>query len=191
MGGISARLHRSGTRTVLKTDGGTEIELHSIGDDGPRTPHYGLLSQCTLCVTTVGANTAELGALGIPMIMVLPTNQLDVMRAWNGIPGILANLPGVGALFAKVINWMVLRKGGLLAWPNIWAGRSIVPEMIGYLTPDLVVAKIQDYLDHPEKLDAMKQELRQVRGEPGAALKVVEIVEELLAELVIDTNQAP
>ena len=182
MGGVSAQIVRSGTDTFLKTLGGTEIELHAIGDDGPRTPHYGLLNQCDLCITTVGANTAELGALGIPMIMVLPTNQFDAMRSWNGILGLLANLPGVGSLFAKGINWVMLRKVGLLAWPNIWAGRSIVPEMVGRLTPEMVVEKIQDYLDHPEQLEAMRQELRQVRGEPGAALKVVEIVEELLAE---------
>ena len=122
------------------------------------------------------------GPLLIPMIMVLATNQFDAMRSWNGILGLLANLPGVGSLFAKGINWVMLRKVGLLAWPNIWAGRSIVPEMVGRLTPEMVVEKIQDYLDHPEKLEAMRQELRQVRGEPGAALKVVEIVEELLAE---------
>lgn len=183
MGGVSAQIMRSGgSHAFLKTRGGSEIELHSIGDDGPRTPHYGLLNQCDLCITTVGANTAELGALGIPMIMVLATNQFDAMRSWNGILGLLANLPGVGSLFAKGINWVMLRKVGLLAWPNIWAGRSIVPEMVGRLTPEMVVEKIQDYLDHPEKLEAMRQELRQVRGEPGAALKVVEIVEELLAE---------
>ena len=182
MGGVSAEIVRSGSHAFLKTRNGTEIELYSIGDDGPRTPHYGLLNQCDLCITTVGANTAELGALGIPMIMVLATNQFDAMRSWNGILGLLANLPGVGSLFAKGINWIMLRKVGLLAWPNIWAGRSIVPEMVGRLTPEMVVEKIQDYLDHPEKLEAMRQELRQVRGEPGAALKVVEIVEELLAE---------
>ncbi len=182
MGGIGARLKQVGEQMVLVTDRGTEIELHSIGDDGPCTPHYQLLRQCTLCVTTVGANTAELGALGIPMVMVLPTNQLDAMRAWNGITGIIANLPGIGSLFAKGVNWWALRKIGLLAWPNIWAGRSIVPELVGRLTPELVVAQVQDYLDHPEKLEAVRQELRQVRGESGAALKVVNLVEELLAE---------
>jgi lipid A disaccharide synthetase len=182
MGGIGARLTKVGEQSVLETDRGTQIELHSIGDDGPCTPHYNLLRQCTLCVTTVGANTAELGALGIPMVMVLPTNQLDAMRAWNGITGLFANLPIVGSWFAKGINWWALRKVGLLSWPNIWAGRSIVPELVGKLTPERVVETVQDYLDHPEKLEAFKQELRQVRGDSGAALKMVAIVEELLAE---------
>lgn len=180
MGGIEARLTSQGDRRVLETDHGAQIELHTQGDDGPRTPHYQLLRQCTVCVTTVGANTAELGALGVPMIVVLPTNQLDAMRAWNGIPGLLANLPGLGSWFAKGINQWALRQRGLLAWPNIWAGRSIVPEMVGRLTPAMVVEQIRDYLDHPEQLEALKTELRQVRGEPGAAQKVVDLVAELI-----------
>ena len=189
MGGITVILHRSisespseSSRDWLETSGGTIIELKTLGDDGPRTPHYNTLRRCTLCLTTIGANTAELGALAIPMIILLPTNQLDAMRAWNGIPGILANLPGIGSLFAKAINTIALRKIGLLAWPNIWAGRSIVPEMVGHLTADQVTEKVRSYLDHPDRLEAMKKELRQIRGEPGAAQKLVKIVEDLLNE---------
>jgi hypothetical protein len=182
IGGITAKLHQENDRSWLTTSGGTTIELRTTGDDGPRTPHYKTLRSCQLCITTVGANTAELGALAVPMLMILPTNQLDAMRAWNGIPGILANLPGFGSLFAKVINTIALRKIGLLAWPNIWAGRTIVPEMVGHLTPEMVVDRIRSYLDHPETLDAMKKELRQIRGEPGAALKLVKIVEDLLED---------
>lgn len=184
VGGVTATLHRSpdGTQSWLETSGGSRIELKTIGDDGPRTPHYNTLRRCQLCITTVGANTAELGALAVPMIIILPTNQLDAMRAWNGIPGILANLPGVGSLFAKIINRMILRKLGYLAWPNIWSGRTIVPEMVGYLTPEMVADRVRFYFDHPEELSAMKKELRQIRGEPGAALKLVLIVEELLTK---------
>jgi lipid-A-disaccharide synthase len=39
----------------------------------------------SLCLTTVGANTAELGSLAVPMIVLLPTQQLDAMRAWDGL----------------------------------------------------------------------------------------------------------
>jgi lipid A disaccharide synthetase len=209
MGGITATLKRSGLgenfgegseksgsgdqkaadHLWLETSTGTRIELKTIGDDGPRTPHYQTLRSCTLCITTVGANTAELGALAVPMIIILPTNQLDAMRAWNGIPGILANLPGFGSLFAKIINTIALRKIGLLAWPNIWAGRTIVPEMVGHLTAEMVVDRVRGYFDHPEELAAMKKELRQIRGESGAALKLVSIVEDLLADA--DSNLKP
>ncbi|NEQ40809.1 MAG: lipid-A-disaccharide synthase [Okeania sp. SIO3I5] len=154
----------------LVTTGGVEIELIT------RTPAYDLLSQCRLCLTTVGANTAELGSLAVPMIVLLPTQQLDIMRAWDGLPGLLANLPGVGAAFATIINWLVVRKGQLFAWPNIWAKEEIVPELMGKLKPEIVAELVLEFLSHPEKLVEMSDRLRSLRGKPGAAQKLAEIV---------------
>lgn len=155
---------------MLKTPTGLCVELWT------RSPAYDLLSQCSLCLTTVGANTAELGALAIPMIVLLPTQQLDAMRAWDGIPGLLANLPLVGTSMAKLINWFVLRRLGLLAWPNIWAKSEVVPELVGKLQPQTVAQFALDLLNHPEKLEAMRSHLRSIRGEPGAANKLATLV---------------
>ncbi|MEA5502613.1 lipid-A-disaccharide synthase [Halotia wernerae UHCC 0503] len=155
---------------ALKTATGLEVELWQ------ETPAYDLLSQCCICLTTVGANTAELGALGIPMIVLLPTQQLDAMRSWDGLPGLLANLPGVGSNFAKVINWLVLRRKGLLAWPNIWAKEEIVPELVGKLQAPEVGEMVLDWLAHPEKLEEIRAKLQSVRGESGAASKIAQIV---------------
>ncbi len=155
---------------LLKTSGGLCVELWT------RSPAYDLLSQCHLCLTTVGANTAELGALAVPMIVLLPTQQLDAMRAWDGIPGMLANLPVVGTGMAKVINWLVLRRLGLLAWPNIWANSEVVPELVGKLQPQPVAQLALDFLQHPEKLEQMRSQLRSIRGQPGAAEKLAQLV---------------
>jgi lipid A disaccharide synthetase len=159
---------------VLKTAKGLTVELCR------ENPAHELLSYCSLCLTTVGANTAELGALAVPMIVLLPTQQLDAMRSWDGLPGLLANLPGVGSSFAKVINWLVLRQKGLLAWPNIWAQAEIVPELVGKLQPSEVGDMVLDFLDHPEKLAAIRAKLRSVRGESGAADKLASLVTEVL-----------
>ncbi|MFN6156562.1 lipid-A-disaccharide synthase [Anabaena sp. AL09] len=143
-------------------------------------PAYHLLSQCSICLTTVGANTAELGALAVPMIVLLPTQQLDAMRSWDGLPGILANLPGVGSSFAKLINWWMIKNKGLLAWPNIWAQAEIVPELVGKLQPEIVGKMVLDLLENPEKLAAIRDKLRSVRGEGGAAEKLAILVKEEL-----------
>jgi len=158
----------------LRTPGGLEVLLWLT------QPAYDVMSQFRLCITTVGANTAELGALGVPMIVLLPTQKLDVMKAWDGIPGLLANLPLVGNRLAKVINTLVLKQiykeGRLFAWPNIWAKREVVPELIGPLKPQQVAEKAVDYLQHPETLMAMQQALRSVRGEAGASAKLAELL---------------
>jgi lipid A disaccharide synthetase len=167
----TAQLHLTES-PFLQTANGLQIELWT------QTPAYDLLSECSLCLTTVGANTAELGALAVPMIVLIPTQQLDAMKAWDGLPGLLANLPLVGSVFATVINWLIwqLGKGKLYAWPNIWAEKEIVPELIGKLEPEAVAQLAIDYLSHPEKLAQMGDRLRAVRGESGAANKIAQLI---------------
>jgi lipid-A-disaccharide synthase len=170
---------KSSDRPFLKTSSGICVELWRS------FPAYDLLSQCRLCLTTVGANTAELGSLAVPMIVLLPMQQLEAMRAWDGLPGILVRLPGIGYSLAKIINWIILqqayRKKRLFAWPNIWAQEEIVPELLGQLQPQNVAQLALDYLEHPEKLEEMRSRLRSVRGKPGAAQKLAQLVCEQLA----------
>lgn len=158
----------------LRTPAGAEVLLWQTH------PAYDVMSQCVMCLTTVGANTAELGALGVPMMVLLPSQKLDVMKAWDGIPGILANLPLVGNSLAKLINLLVLRTifqaGKLFAWPNIWAGREIVPERVGRITPAQISQEVVNYLANPKTLQVIRQELRAVRGQAGAAGKLADLV---------------
>ncbi len=172
-GDVSGTL-QLGNSPYLETNDKVKIQLY------PQFPAYHLLVNCRLCLTTVGANTAELGALTVPMIVLLPTQELDAMRSWDGIPGILANLPGVGSMFAKVINQFVLKQGKLFAWPNIWAKSEIVPELVGELKPEEIGDLVLEYLDHPEKLEAMRDRLRQVRGTSGATETLVKMIAEQL-----------
>jgi lipid-A-disaccharide synthase len=158
----------------LRTADGLEVALWQ------RQPAYDLMSQFQLCLTTVGANTAELGSLGVPMMVLLPTQKLSAMKAWDGIPGLLANLPLVGDAFAKAINTVILRQiykeGRLFAWPNLWAKAEIVPELLGPLSPQAVADQALGYLAQPHTLAAMRENLRAVRGPAGAASRLADIV---------------
>jgi len=169
-GNVTAEIVTAKHDDRLITSGGTEIELVT------EFPAYQTLAKCQICLTTVGANTAELTALRVPMIVLLPTQQLEAMRSWDGLPGILANLPGVGITFAKLINWLVLKQGRLFAWPNIWAGTEIVPELVGKLEPESVAQLVLDYLTHPQKLQSMRDRLSEVRGQTGAAQQIADII---------------
>ena len=170
-GNVEGQVITAEETTYLLTSGGTKIELIA------QFPAYRDLVECQLCLTTVGANTAELASLGIPMIVLLPTQQLDAMRSWDGLPGILANLPGVGTILAKSINWLVLKQNRRFAWPNIWAGSEIVPELIGKLDAKSVAQLVLDYLAYPQKLQLMRDSLMLVRGKTGAAEQIADIIE--------------
>ncbi|MEL6229425.1 MAG: lipid-A-disaccharide synthase [Cyanobacteria bacterium J06627_3] len=158
--------------------------------DGPKVrlwtdfPAHGLLKRCTLCVTTVGANTAQLGSLAVPMVVLLPTQQLDVMRTWDGLWGLLCQLPLVGTALTKLINTVAIayiqRNQKRFAWPNIWAQDEVVPELLGRITAEQVCDRISTYLNHPEQLEAMSQKLRNLRGPSGAAARFAQLILETL-----------
>jgi lipid A disaccharide synthetase len=175
--GTTAELIEPEQGMQLRTPQGTTVEIYT------QFPAHDLLRTCDLCLTTIGANTAELAALNIPMIVLLPLNQMDAMQAWDGLLGVFTSLPLVGNGLVKIVNRIVAeiftRQGKLLAWPNIWAEQEIVPELLGYLTAEGLATKVSDYLEHPEKLAEMRDRLKKVCGESGAAAKIVDIVVDL------------
>ncbi len=161
--------------------------------DGPRIhlwqrfPALDLFSQCQMCFTTVGANTAQLAALAVPMIVLLPTQKLDAMKIAEGWPRLVSQLPGLRAIARTLVGPLLLK--GLqkshkyFSWPNITAKAQIVPELFGTVTPQQAADVALDYLNHPEKLDQVRQALRNLRGPAGAADK--------MAELIVETVNYP
>ncbi|MEM6503736.1 MAG: lipid-A-disaccharide synthase [Cyanobacteria bacterium P01_C01_bin.89] len=176
LGNVTARLMTPSDQTLpyLETDSGTKVYLWK------RSPAYDLLQQCTVCLTTVGANTAELAAIAVPMVVILPTQQLDAMRAWDGVPGLLAQLPGVGALIARMINQQALKRLGLLSWPNIWAQKAIVPELVGPLTPNDIAHALQPWLENPGKNRNLRNLLKETCGTSGASKYLAKWAQDLL-----------
>ena len=160
--------------TELVTAAGTRIRLLQ------QHPAHGALSQCALALTTVGANTAELGALAVPMIVIVPTQHLEVMQAWDGGLGLLARLPGLRRLIGVLLTLWRLRNNGLMAWPNISAGRAVVPERVGAITPEQIALEACDWLNAPERLEGQRQDLQALRGDPGAVAALAAEVRALL-----------
>ncbi len=145
-----------------------------------RFPALDLFSQCQLCFTTIGANTAQLGALATPMIVVIPTQRLEAAQLADGLLGFIARLPGTQTITRNLINPLLIkavRKSGRhFAWPNIWAKREVVPELFGPITATEVTARAQPYLTEPEKLTAQRQTLQALRGPAGAADKLASLI---------------
>ncbi|MFM7550111.1 MAG: glycosyl transferase [Cyanobacteriota bacterium] len=162
---------------ALRTPAGTTIELVV------EQPAHGPLSQCALALTTVGANTAELGALGVPMIVLVPTPHLQVMQAWDGWLGLLARLPLLRRLLGVALTAWRMRHRGFLAWPNIAAGRMVVPERVGEVTPTAIAEEAAAWLASPQRLASLRDDLRSLRGRPGAVAELAAMVEGLLPSL--------
>jgi hypothetical protein len=174
-----ARAYRSGVPRLLgpdllETPAGTRLQLVL------ENPAHSALSQCALALTTVGANTAELAALGVPMVVLVPTQHLHVMQAWDGLAGLVGRLPLLRWLFGVLLTAWRLRHRGFLASPNIAAGRLLVPERVGAITPESIAAEAADWLAAPERLEGMRADLRSLRGQPGAVASLAALVQQLL-----------
>ena len=163
-------------RGILITKNSTEIIIQE------KHPAYSDLSQCDLALTTVGANTAELGSLNIPMIVVVPTQHIIVMEAWDGLVGLIARLPILKWCIGVLISFLKLRKRDFMAWPNISAKRMIVPERIGHITPKQIAEEAVDWLNSPKRLSGQKKDLASLRGNKGATGKFCKHIIELLEE---------
>ena len=143
-------------------------------------PAHDQLRRCTMALTTVGANTAELGALAVPMLVLLPTQHLQGMRAWDGLLGLLSRMPLLGPVVNVVAVSLLRRRGPGLAWPNLQAGRMVVPERIGPITPTQVAREVLALLRRPARLEAMAMALRELRGPGGATAALAAVVMEVL-----------
>lgn len=201
--GIAANLVTpNGSLPYLETTTETKIYLWQ------EIPNYDLLSRCQLCLTTVGANTAELGALAAPMIVLLPQEQLQLKRGIlaDGLGGLMIGIPGLqrwGAVLVfwsmvlqgltwaqawrlftqKPLDWSLVKQGlGFRAWPNIWANQEIVPELVGPIDPVNLATEISNYLTQPQTLEQMRTKLHEIRGETGAAARIADLADQLLRD---------
>jgi lipid A disaccharide synthetase len=92
----------------------------------------------------------------------------------------LARLPLLRWLLGLALTAWRMRHRGFLAWPNIAAARAVVPERVGAITPAQIAAEAADWLARPERLAGMRDDLRSLRGQPGAVSAMVNLVQELL-----------
>ncbi len=146
-------------------------------------PCHEILKTCELAVTTVGANTAELASLNIPMIVVLPTQHLNVMNAWDGIFGIIGKISFFNRLLTLIFKNLYLKKKKFFAWPNIKAKKYIVPEKIGNYSPKQIADEAISLINNKDDLKKQKNDLLKQRGRTGAARKLAYIIFNLIKKL--------
>ena len=142
---------------VIETSKNTKIYLIN------NHPCYEVLKKCDLAITTVGANTAELAAIALPMIVILPTQHLSVMNAWDGIFGIIGKIPFMNKLFTFVVKSWYLKTKKFFSWPNIKAKKFIVPERIGNIFPKQIADEALFLINNKEQLQYLKDNLLKQR----------------------------
>ena len=159
---------------VLETFKNTKIFILN------QNSNHNILSQCKLALTTVGANTAELAAINLPMIVVLPTQHLNTMNAWDGILGILGKISFLNRIQTFIIKRWYLKNNKFLAWPNIKANKQIIPERVGIISPKDIANETIYLLNEKNILSEQKINLLKIRGQKGAIKKLSNLILETI-----------
>ena len=149
-------LSRDDLERTLARRGAT---LGDLGIEIVEHDHLRAMAECDLALTYPGSNNDELAILGVPMLVVLPLEHVSEIRT-PGLSEWLGRIPGVANLVKAVVVGRYLRHHRLLAWPNQHAGRMVVPELVGRLTPGEVARRAVAMLDDRSGLLRMSQELR-------------------------------
>ncbi len=162
---------------VIETSKNTKIYLIK------KHPCYEILKECDLAITTVGANTAELAAIAVPMLVVLPTQHLNMMNAWDGILGIIGKISFINRFLTLMIKFLYFRKKKFFAWPNIKAKRMIVPERIGNISPKKIAKEVLLLIKNRDQLKSISDNLNKQRGDKGASKKLASIIVDSIRKL--------
>lgn len=140
--------------------------------DWIRDPLPVALGHTDLALTIPGTNTLELAMAGVPFAVVVPTLRIAAIPA-EGMLEWIGRIPGIGPLVKTIAFHLYFARPRFVALPNIRAGRAVVPEWVGKLTPSDLAHRLAELLHHPEQRAAIATALRTQHGATAGASSIV------------------
>jgi len=161
---------RDGERACFKMDKNSPFLVSESGMRFDILSPEEALAQADAALTIPGTNTAEIAILGIPMIVMLPSQRIE-LYPFPGPIGHLNKIPVIGKHIKIALLLQYFKKVKYLAWPNKLAQMKIVPEIKGKITSKDIAREFTSYIQKP--LQHVSEELRSVMGTGGAARRLV------------------
>ena len=170
------RLHKKEEEAMLITADGKTIALHQAQGA------YTQMAASDLAITTVGTATDELSRLGVPMIVMSPimlfhAGLADHITQADGLLGLIARTPVIGRFILRLLHSRMVKKDKLMAWPNIRCQKEVVPEIREFLTPQACAQRIADIISNPKTLARLRDNLKPLKGKPGAADRILQQIQ--------------
>lgn len=133
------------------------------------------LARSAMIISIPGTKTAEAGVLGVPTLMIMPGNGPEHVPT-GGLLGLLDWVPGGRWLKGEVLLRMRDRVG-ILAQPNLMAGKYLMPEIIGVITTAEVAEEAARLLSDPTALATAREQLQELyRPSRGAAARMLDMM---------------
>ena len=133
-------------------------------------------------VTQPGTNTLELMHRSVPFLVAIPFSSLRHVPL-PGVAGLAAHLPLVGPLLREAALKAKGRRIGFTAWPNRLAGRAVVEEISGDITPEDIALRVAEHLGDGARLAGIRAALAQISASApsGAAARIADHIEGVLS----------
>ncbi len=170
VGGVPLQLEGE----VLITPSGTRIHV------APEEQRYRLMKLADAAVTVPGTNTLELGIAGVPSVVCLPLQKMELIPIENPLRYV-GLIPGVGRILKRKLVETALGRFKFVALPNMMTDEPIQPELCGHITPDQIAAEVSDLLTEPSRREQIRARLAQTMPKPGAAARLTARVLERLS----------
>ena len=110
------------------------------------------------------------------MLVVLPTQHLNMMSAWDGIFGVIGKISFINRFLTFIIKNFYFKKKKFFSWPNIKAKKNIVPERIGNISPRKIAREVLFLIKNRDQIKIIRDNLHNQRGDKGAVEKLASII---------------
>jgi lipid-A-disaccharide synthase len=128
-------------------------------------------------LTQPGTNTLEMMHRGLPALAAAPADFLRLVPA-TGLGGLASGVPWFGPwLKERAIRRNLERYGGFMTWPNRIAGRMVLDEISGGVTPREIARRVAEAAYDKARLNRVREELLSLSGPEGAVLRLCDAVE--------------
>ncbi|MDR7521390.1 MAG: hypothetical protein QN168_02890 [Armatimonadota bacterium] len=162
---VSPALHR---RLIARHRDALDASRIEVGYGG--WPH---VVGSDLALTIPGTNTLELAIMRIPSMVVLPFS-IAPQIPFEGLIEWIARVPYVGPKLRLHLARRYVRRIPYVALPNMRAGRRIMPELIGDVTPEQVAAESARLIRDEGARAALIEALEALPLERGASGRLLE-----------------
>ncbi len=156
---------------------GALVDRHraTLADAGVEIKHGGWpkVVGSDLVLTIPGTNTLELALLRIPSLVVLPFSLAPQIPA-EGLVEWITRIPYIGPALRLRIARAYVQRVPYVALPNMRAGRRIMPELIGTVTPQQVAAESARLIRDAGARAALASALEVIPRETGASGRILD-----------------
>ncbi len=165
-------IYSQGDLKYIQTKDGTRIQIVN-------SLRHEAISISKIVLTIPGTNTAEIGALGVPMIVIFPLDRPESIPL-EGLSELFCRIPVAGGFLKRLAIGLASLRIKYFALPNIRADKEIVPEFRGRVLAKEVAAKAVHCLKDADWLKETGEELKRVMGGRGAAENIAGVVKDLM-----------